>query len=131
MFNDIADANPVETHVALLDALPTADMAYVHVMKADAFAAALNNAGNADETVATMRRHVRGPMIAAGGFTEASGEAALESGALQAVVFGRPFIANPDLVARMRDGIALAMPKQDLFYTPGPEGYSDYPASAR
>ncbi|MFO1150510.1 MAG: alkene reductase [Alsobacter sp.] len=131
MFNDIADADPIGTHVALLDALPTADMAYVHVMKADAFAAALNSAGDSAETLATMRAHVRGPLIAAGGYDAATGEAALESGLLQAVAFGRPFIANPDLVARLRNGIALATPKADLFYTPGPEGYSDYPSAGR
>jgi 2,4-dienoyl-CoA reductase-like NADH-dependent reductase (Old Yellow Enzyme family) len=131
MFNDIADADPVGTHVALLDALPTADMAYVHVMKADSFAAALNNAGDPDETLATMRAHVRGAMIAAGNYTAATAEAALEAGTLQAVVFGRPFIANPDLVERLRTGIALATPKEELFYTPGPEGYSDYPTAAR
>ena len=131
MFNDIADADPVATHVALLDALPTADMAYVHVMKADAFAAALNNGGDPGETLATMRAHVRGPMIAAGGYTLESGEAALESGVLQAVVYGRPFIGNPDLVARFKQGIPLTEPNQDLFYTPGPQGYSDYPAAAR
>lgn len=130
MFNDIADANPVETHAALLDALPTADMAYVHVMKADAFAAALNNAGDPTETLSVMRAHTRGPMIAAGNYTAASAEAALEDGTLQAVAFGRPFIANPDLVARLRKGIPLAAPREELFYTPGPEGYSDYPAAA-
>jgi N-ethylmaleimide reductase len=130
MFNDIVDANPVETHVALLDALPTADMAYVHVMKADAFAAALNNGGDPAATMAAMRAHTKGPMLAAGGYTKEMGEAALASGELQAVVFGRPFIANPDLVRRMREGIALAAPNPDLFYTPGPHGYSDYPAAS-
>lgn len=131
MFNDIADADPIGTHVALLDALPTADMAYVHVMKADSFAAALNNAGDPAQALATMRAHVRGAMIAAGGYTLDTGEAALEAGTLQAVVFGRPFIANPDLVARLKDGIPLAEPNPDLFYTPGPAGYSDYPAATR
>lgn len=129
MFNDLVDANPVETHVALLDALPTADMAYVHVMKADSFAAALNNAGDPDHVLATMRAHVKGPMIAAGGYTAETAEAALASGLIQAAVFGRPFIGNPDLVARLRTGIPLAEPKAELFYTPGPEGYSDYPTA--
>ena len=127
----VADADPIGTHVALLDALPTADMAYVHVMKADSFAAALNNAGDPAQALATMRAHVRGAMIAAGGYTLDTGEAALEAGTLQAVVFGRPFIANPDLVARLKDGIPLAEPDPDLFYTPGPAGYSDYPAATR
>jgi N-ethylmaleimide reductase len=68
-------------------------------------------------------------MLAAGGYTAETGEAALASGLLQAVVFGRPFIGNPDLVARMQHGTALAEPRQELFYTPGPEGYSDYPVA--
>jgi 2,4-dienoyl-CoA reductase-like NADH-dependent reductase (Old Yellow Enzyme family) len=131
MFNDIADADPIETHRALLDALPTADMAYVHVMKADAFAAALNNGGASGDTLAAMRAHAKGALIAAGGYDAAAGEAALESGLLQAVVFGRPFIANPDLVSRIRNGTALARPNPDLFYTPGPEGYSDYPSASQ
>ncbi len=55
MFNDIIDANPLETHVALLDALPTADMAYVHVMLADAFSPQLNNAGDPQALLRTLR----------------------------------------------------------------------------
>jgi N-ethylmaleimide reductase len=129
MFNDLVDADPIATHVALLDALPTAGMAYVHVMKADSFAAQLNNAGDPDAALKRMRAHVKGPMIAAGGYTRDSAEAALASGLLQAAVFGRPFIANPDLVERMQHGLALADARQDLFYTPGPEGYSDYPSA--
>jgi N-ethylmaleimide reductase len=49
---------------------------------------------------------------------------------IQVAVFGRPFIANPDLVARFASGAPLAAPREDLFYTPGPEGYSDYPSLA-
>ena len=129
MFNDLVDADPIGTHTALLDALPTAKMAYVHVMIATAFAEALNNAGDPIHALKVMRAHTKGPMLAAGGYTAETGEAALASGLLQAVVFGRPFIANPDLVDRMKHGTALAEARQDLFYTPGPEGYSDYPAA--
>jgi len=128
MFNDLVDADPIATHVALLDALPTADMAYVHVMKADAFAPQLSNAGDTAAALAAMRAHVKGAMIAAGGYTRESAEADLDSGLLQAAVFGRPFIANPDFVARLAKGTPLASPNEALFYTPGPQGYSDYPA---
>ena len=130
MFNDIADANPVETHVALLDALKTAELAYVHLMLPDAFAPQLNNAGDVTALLATLRAHVKGNLIAAGGYTREKAETALDSGLLQAVVFGRPFIANPDLVARLKNGWPLAEPNPTQFYTPGPEGYSDYPAYA-
>jgi N-ethylmaleimide reductase len=127
MFNDIVDAEPLETHVALLDALPTADMAYVHVMLADAFSPQLNNAGDPLTLLRQLRNHVKGTLIAAGNLTPASAQAHLDSGVLQLAVFGRPFIANPDLVERFKSGAALAEPRADLFYTPGPQGYSDYP----
>jgi N-ethylmaleimide reductase len=52
----------------------------------------------------------------------------LESGLIQLAVFGRPFVANPDLVERLKAGAPLAALRQDLLYTAGAEGYSDYPA---
>jgi N-ethylmaleimide reductase len=130
MFNDLRDEDPIATHRALLDALPTGAMAYVHVMLADAFDPSLNNAGDTAAILPALRPHVAGPLIAAGGFTAESGAAALASGLLQAVVYGRPFIANPDLVSRFKRGLTLAAPRAELFYTPGPEGYSDYPVAA-
>jgi N-ethylmaleimide reductase len=129
MFNDIQDTDPVGTNVALLDALDTERLAYVHVMLPDAFAAALNNAGDVDNVLKTMRAHAKGALIAAGGYTREKGQAALDAGTLQAVAFGRPFIANPDLVQRLRNDAPLAQPNEAQFYTPGPEGYSDYPAA--
>ncbi|WP_247646642.1 hypothetical protein [Deefgea sp. CFH1-16] len=41
---------------------------------------------------------------------------------------GRAFISNPDLVARMQHNLPLAEPDANTFYTPGPHGYTDYPA---
>jgi len=127
MFNDLVDANPLETHLALLDALPTAKMAYVHVMLPDAFSPQLNNAGDPQALIPALRPHVKGALLAAGNLTATSAQAMLDSGLIQLAVFGRPIIANPDLVERMKTGAALAVPRQDLFYTAGPEGYSDYP----
>jgi N-ethylmaleimide reductase len=127
MFNDLVDANPLETHRALLDALPTADMAYVHVMLPDAFSPQLNNAGDPQAVIPALRPHVKGALIAAGNLTAASAQALLDSGLIQLAVFGRPFIGNPDLVERLKTGAPLTPPRAELFYTPGPEGYSDYP----
>jgi N-ethylmaleimide reductase len=127
MFNDLVDASPLETHRALLDALPTANMAYVHVMLPDAFSPQLNNAGDPQAVLPTLRPHVKGALIAAGNLTVASATAMLDSGLIQLAVFGRPFIANPDLVERFKSGAPLAAAREQLFYTPGAEGYSDYP----
>jgi N-ethylmaleimide reductase len=130
MFNDLVDANPRETHRALLDALPTAEMAYVHVMLPDAFSPQLNNAGDPQAVLPALRPHVKGALIAAGNLTVASAGAMIDSGLIQLAVFGRPFIANPDLVERLKAGAPLAEPRQELFYTADAEGYSDYPALA-
>jgi N-ethylmaleimide reductase len=130
MFNDLVDANPLETHRALLDALPTAEMAYVHVMLPDAFSPQLNNAGDPQAVLPALRPHVKGSLIAAGNLTLASATAMIDSGLIQAAVFGRPFIANPDFVERLKSGAPLAALREDLLYTAEAEGYSDYPSLA-
>lgn len=57
-----------------------------------------------------------------------NGQADLDSGIADAIAFGRPYIANPDLADRFRRGAELNRPNAKTFYTPGPEGYVDYPA---
>ena len=55
-------------------------------------------------------------------------EAALASGELDLVAFGRPFIANPDLVERMKNDWPIALPDRSTFYgNSGEKGYVDYP----
>jgi N-ethylmaleimide reductase len=105
-------------------------MAYVHVMLPDAFSPQLNNAGDPQAVLPSLRPHVEGALIAAGNLTAASATAMLESGLIQLAVFGRPFVSNPDLVERLKSGAPLAPLRQELLYTAGAEGYSDYPALA-
>jgi N-ethylmaleimide reductase len=50
------------------------------------------------------------------------------AGEADAIAFGRPFLANPDLPARLARRVALNAPNAKTFYTPGPTGYTDYPA---
>jgi N-ethylmaleimide reductase len=130
MFNDLVDANPLETHRALLDALPTASMAYVHVMLPDAFSPQLNNAGDPQAVLPALRPHVKGALIAAGNLSASSATVMLDSGLIQLAVFGRPFVGNPDLVERLKTGAPLAALREDLLYTADAEGYSDYPPLA-
>ncbi len=52
---------------------------------------------------------------------------ALEEKRGDLVAFGRAFLANPDLVARMQQDSPLSEPDAATFYTPGPKGYTDYP----
>jgi len=94
------------------------NLAYVHIMRSplpelDAFALA--------------QRHCSSGLILNDGFDGASAEAALQAGQGEAVSFARHFIANPDLVERLRQGLPLARFDRKTLYSPGPEGYSDYP----
>ena len=61
-------------------------------------------------------------------FSRADAEAVLASGEADAVAFGVPFIANPDLVRRFERDAPLNQPHPETFYAPGPQGYVDYPA---
>jgi N-ethylmaleimide reductase len=73
------------------------------------------------------RRHFPGALLRNGGFTPATAQAALDEGSADAIVFGRAFIANPDLVERLRVGAALNEPDPKTYYCPGATGYTDYP----
>jgi N-ethylmaleimide reductase len=77
-----------------------------------------------------LRAAFKGVFILAGGFDAATGEQALQDRRGDLIAYGRPFLANPDLVARMKQGAALNTPDMGTFYTPGEKGYTDYPALA-
>ena len=77
-----------------------------------------------------LRNAFDGLFILSGGFEHASAEQALLEKRGDLIAFGRPFLANPDLVARMRKDAALNAPDMATFYVPGPKGYTDYPALA-
>lgn len=63
--------------------------------------------------------------------TAVTAQAALDAGWADAAAFGKAFLANPDLVERMRRGAPLNDPDPSTFYASGPKGYVDYPALAR
>ncbi len=77
-----------------------------------------------------MREVFDGALVLNSDYDPASGEAMLQSGVADAIAFGRPFIANPDLVERIEDGLPLAKDNPATWYSQGPEGYVDYPTAA-
>ena len=113
-----------ETWVALADDVNQRGLAYVHLSDQLTIGAEKMPV----DFPSTFRKTYRGTLIAAGGFTRESAEKALEAGDLNLIAFGRPFIANPDLVARLRHGWPLAVPDRATFYeNSGAKGYTDYP----
>ena len=82
----------------------------------------------AEDSLATqIKQAFGGPYIVNERFTKASANAALASGKADAVAFGIPFIANPDLPARLAADAPLNEPHPETFYGKGPVGYIDYP----
>ena len=78
----------------------------------------------------TIRNAYKGTFIANEALTRETGQHLLDAGDADAVAFGRLFIANPDLPERFAQHAALNVPDIDTFYTPGPQGYTDYPRLA-
>lgn len=68
-----------------------------------------------------------GVIVGAGAYTAEKGEELISKGLIDAVAFGRVYIANPDLVARLQKKAPLNEPKPESFYGGGAEGYTDYP----
>jgi 2,4-dienoyl-CoA reductase-like NADH-dependent reductase (Old Yellow Enzyme family) len=63
-------------------------------------------------------------------FTQEDGEATIREGRADAILYGKLYIANPDLPRRFATGAALNPPRPETFYTHTPEGYNDYPVMA-
>jgi len=108
---------------ALTQALSDLQLMYLHVLDHSAMGAPAVPAA----LKAELRSLFKGPFILAGGFERDSAEQALTEGRADLIGFGRPFLANPDLVARMKAGAALNAPDMATFYTADEKGYTDYP----
>lgn len=113
-------------YVALVQQLSDLKLAYLHVLDHSAMGAP----AVASEFKAKLRAAFKGTFILAGGFDATSGEAAIKDGRADLIGIARGFLANPDLVERYKKGAALNKIDMDTFYTPGPKGYTDYPALA-
>jgi 2,4-dienoyl-CoA reductase-like NADH-dependent reductase (Old Yellow Enzyme family) len=82
----------------------------------------------ADDSISPMlKQHFGGVYIANEAFTAESAEAYVAEGKADAVAFGKPYIANPDLAQRIAAGADWNEQDASTFYASGPEGYTDYP----
>jgi N-ethylmaleimide reductase len=121
--NDIADSNPTAVFFPLVEALARLRLAYVHVVE--------GATGGSRETpfdFDALRRRFPGAWIANNSYTRDLAVEHLAQQRTDLVAFGRPFIANPDLVARLRQGAPLAELDRATLYGGGAKGYTDYPA---
>ena len=121
-YNSMIDSDPIGWIGALSERLSAFKLAYLHVMRADFFQK------QTGDVMSVARAKYQGVLIGNMGYTPEEAEKAISEGQLDAVAFGTAFLANPDLPERIQAGAVLNTPNPDTFYTPGPEGYTDYPA---
>ncbi len=121
-FNDMHDDDPAETFGALVSQLNERDLCYLHLV--EQFGRVLTDAEKA--VIDHVREAWSGVYIGNGDYSAASGARAIAEGNADAITFGRPFIANPDLPKRFALGAALNEPDQESFYGGDEKGYTDY-----
>lgn len=117
------DAEMDALYLYLARELSAIGLAYLHVVD--------HSSMGAPEVSPRLKQELRaafkGAYILSGGYDRARADADLAKNAGDLVAFGRPFIANPNLVEKLRTGAALAAPDFGSFYTPDAKGYTDYP----
>ena len=114
------DSTPRQTFEHVARQLGSRGVAYLHLIEPVGTAPA-------EQLADHVRRAFAGPLILCGGFERASAQAALDDARADLIAFGVGFIANPDLVERLRQDAAWNVPDPATFYSGGDKGYIDYP----
>lgn len=122
-FNSMADSDPASLVAHVAAGCEQRGLGFLELRHAR------HDAPAERELVRIARKHYAGSLLRNGGFTRDSGEAALAAGEADAIVYGVPFLANPDLPRRFLLGAPLNEADMTTLYAPGsPRGYTDYPA---
>ena len=120
------DSNPMALFGAYIEQLNAFGLMYVHDIEG---VTQMSRDPNGIDYPA-LRRAFRGAYIANNGYSRADAEQAITAGLADLVSFGRPYLANPDLVDRLRTGAPLAEAPKAYWYGGGATGYSDWPGMA-
>lgn len=120
-FNTMTDSDPHAHFAYFMERLGQRGLAYVHVLEGDM----ITKSSTLDYRA--LRSKFAGPYIANNGYDLPRAQTAVHCGAADLVAFGIPFLANPDLVRRYRDGLPLNVADMSTFYGGSEVGYTDYP----
>ncbi|WP_315785646.1 alkene reductase [Bradyrhizobium sp. SZCCHNPS1003] len=121
--NDISDSNPQALFDHIVDQLAALKLVYIHVIEG----ATGGPRDVAPFDYALLRKRFKGTYIANNGYDLALANKQLDAGAADLIAFGRPFIANPDLVERLKANAPLNELDRATLYGGGEKGYTDYP----
>jgi 2,4-dienoyl-CoA reductase-like NADH-dependent reductase (Old Yellow Enzyme family) len=121
-----------ETYSALCAGMNQRGIAYVHVMDQSHFFLAGEDSAAQEQALRTLLTHCKAQLgqtalILAGDMTLERAQDLVDAGLIDLAAFGQPFIANPDLVARLKNGWPLTTPDRDTYYGGDAKGYVDYP----
>lgn len=127
--NDSGEPDPMPLYSHVVRSLDPLGLAYLHFVEPRSSGAgrAEVNHTNVPSAMELFRPMWRGVLMSAGGFDGKLAEAAVSAGHADAIAFGRTFIANPDLVERIRSGAPLNPYNRATFYGGEEAGYTDYP----
>jgi N-ethylmaleimide reductase len=120
-FNDISDSDPQGTFNAVADMLGCYGLLYLHVVEGDFVT------GERKLDYRELKDRFKGLYMANGGYDLGRSVKSVDQGDADLISMGKPFLANPDLVERLRKGAPLNEPDPATFYGGGAEGYTDYP----
>ncbi len=123
-YQGAGDSAPEKLYPLLIEQLSALGLGYVHMV--EGFAGVQRD--NPPFDYAELRRRFKGAWIANNMYDRDMAEAAIASGYADLIAFGRPFIANPDLVRRLREERALNAFNPDTLFAKDEVGYTDYPA---
>lgn len=122
----VIDSDPAALYFPLMDELSRRRVGYVHVVEG-----ATHGPRGADGfDFAGLRKRFGGAWMPCNQYTAETAHEAIASGYADLVAFGRPYLANPDLLERFKSGAPLAAYDQKRVYTGGADGYTDYPPLA-
>jgi 2,4-dienoyl-CoA reductase-like NADH-dependent reductase (Old Yellow Enzyme family) len=123
-FNAMPEDPEMEaTFLYLAQELDHRGIAYLHINDQATFGMPAIPEG----LIPKIRAAFKGPIILCGGYDAHLAQDAIDEGIADLVAFGVPFLANPDLPARLENGWPLNEPDRDTFYGGGEKGYTDYP----
>ena len=122
--NDVSDGNPQPLFDYITDHLNALKLVYIHVIEG----ATGGPRDIAPFDYGSLRARFRGTYIANNGYDLELANKVLAANEADLIAFGKPFIANPDLVERLQRGAPLNAPDKATFYGGGAKGYTDYPA---
>lgn len=129
-FMGMGDDTPQDTFGYIVDELNSLGLAYLHLVEPAVVGTVKdeNHDPKWDQIIRDLRSRWSGVLILAGGYDPKSAAEAVGQGRADMIAFGRPFLANPDLPRRIREGLALNEPDPATFFGGTETGYTDYPA---